>query len=236
MPWWAWVWPLLAWIVLAAAFAAGADGAVMVAPMVTAQAVLLIATVFAAVYHAEVVAHRVGEPFGTLVLAARRHGDRGGADRLGHARRRGGQRGAGARHGVRGRHDHAATAWSASACCWAACATTSRGSSSRARARRSPCWPRWPRSRSCCPTSRPAAPGPVFSTSQLVFAGHRVAGAVRRHSCSCRPCGTATISCRPERAARTRRRTRRRPPARRAGQPRAAAGLAGGAWWAWPRR
>jgi Ca2+:H+ antiporter len=31
--------------------------------------VLLIAAVFAAVYHAEVIAHRVGEPFGTLVLA-----------------------------------------------------------------------------------------------------------------------------------------------------------------------
>jgi Ca2+:H+ antiporter len=31
--------------------------------------VVLVATVFAAVYHAEVVAHRVGEPFGTLVLA-----------------------------------------------------------------------------------------------------------------------------------------------------------------------
>jgi Ca2+:H+ antiporter len=30
---------------------------------------VLVATVFAAVYHAEVVAHRVGEPFGTLVLA-----------------------------------------------------------------------------------------------------------------------------------------------------------------------
>jgi Ca2+:H+ antiporter len=30
---------------------------------------ILIATVFAAVYHAEVIAHRVGEPFGTLVLA-----------------------------------------------------------------------------------------------------------------------------------------------------------------------
>src|SRR5438552_16730913 len=29
----------------------------------------LIASVFAAVHHAEVVAHRVGEPFGTLVLA-----------------------------------------------------------------------------------------------------------------------------------------------------------------------
>ncbi len=32
-------------------------------------AVALIGTVFAAVHHAEVVAHRVGEPFGTLVLA-----------------------------------------------------------------------------------------------------------------------------------------------------------------------
>jgi Ca2+:H+ antiporter len=31
--------------------------------------VVLIAAVFAAVYHAEVVAHRIGEPFGTLVLA-----------------------------------------------------------------------------------------------------------------------------------------------------------------------
>src|SRR6266852_9010812 len=32
-------------------------------------AAALAASVFAAVYHAEVVAHRVGEPFGTLVLA-----------------------------------------------------------------------------------------------------------------------------------------------------------------------
>ena len=30
---------------------------------------VLLATVFAAVYHAEVIAHRIGEPFGTLVLA-----------------------------------------------------------------------------------------------------------------------------------------------------------------------
>src|SRR5580765_233671 len=35
----------------------------------TAAGAALIAAVFAAVYHAEVVAHRVGEPFGTLVLA-----------------------------------------------------------------------------------------------------------------------------------------------------------------------
>ena len=34
-----------------------------------AAGVAVLATVFAAVYHAEVVAHRVGEPFGTLILA-----------------------------------------------------------------------------------------------------------------------------------------------------------------------
>jgi Ca2+:H+ antiporter len=37
--------------------------------MAAAAGGALIAAVFAAVYHAEVVAHRVGEPFGTLVLA-----------------------------------------------------------------------------------------------------------------------------------------------------------------------
>src|SRR3954470_23517672 len=35
----------------------------------SAAGAVLIATVFAAVYHAEVIAHRTGEPFGTLVLA-----------------------------------------------------------------------------------------------------------------------------------------------------------------------
>ena len=65
MPWWTWVLPLFAWAVLLAASAAGVGGAVVVA----GEAVVLVATVFAAVWHAEVVAHRVGEPFGTLVLA-----------------------------------------------------------------------------------------------------------------------------------------------------------------------
>ena len=65
MPWWAWVWPLLAWGILVATFVGGAGGAIVVA----AEAAVLVATVFAAVWHAEVVAHRVGEPFGTLVLA-----------------------------------------------------------------------------------------------------------------------------------------------------------------------
>jgi Ca2+:H+ antiporter len=63
-PWWAWAWPALAWLVLAATAVFGV-GAFLAA----AADVVLVATVFAAVYHAEVVAHRTGEPFGTLVLA-----------------------------------------------------------------------------------------------------------------------------------------------------------------------
>jgi len=63
-PWWAWVWPLLAWVVLAAQFAFQGNWVVSVV-----EAATLIATVFAAVYHPEVVAHRVGEPYGSLVLA-----------------------------------------------------------------------------------------------------------------------------------------------------------------------
>jgi len=64
IPWWAWAWPALAWLVLLATFFAP-PGAILS----TLAGVILIATVFAAVYHAEVVAHRTGEPFGTLVLA-----------------------------------------------------------------------------------------------------------------------------------------------------------------------
>ena len=63
-PWWAWTWPALAWLILLA-FAFGGSGTILT----VAAAAVLIATVFAAVYHAEVVAHRTGEPFGTLVLA-----------------------------------------------------------------------------------------------------------------------------------------------------------------------
>jgi Ca2+:H+ antiporter len=63
-PWWAWAWPAAAWLVLGLAALLG-KGSFIVA----VAGVVLIATVFAAVYHAEVVAHRTGEPFGTLVLA-----------------------------------------------------------------------------------------------------------------------------------------------------------------------
>jgi Ca2+:H+ antiporter len=63
-PWWTWAWPLLAWLILVTK-SFGVEGA----PIDAAAGVVLIATVFAAVHHAEVVAHRTGEPFGTLVLA-----------------------------------------------------------------------------------------------------------------------------------------------------------------------
>ena len=64
MPWWAWFWPLAGWAALAGAGVIGLN-----VSLAAASAVALVATVFAAVYHAELVAHRVGEPFGTLVLA-----------------------------------------------------------------------------------------------------------------------------------------------------------------------
>ena len=64
IPCWAWAWPLAAWLVLLASWFFG-TGALIGA----VASIVLIATVFAAVHHAEVVAHRTGEPLGTLVLA-----------------------------------------------------------------------------------------------------------------------------------------------------------------------
>lgn len=63
-PWWTWACPILAWVVLLTTPFLGNGGLVAVV-----AGLALLATVFVAVYHAEVVAHRVGEPFGTLVLA-----------------------------------------------------------------------------------------------------------------------------------------------------------------------
>ncbi|AFT99288.1 transporter [Nocardia brasiliensis ATCC 700358] len=61
---WTFVIPLLAAVALALTWGRSLSG---VAVIVVAAA--LIGAVLAAVYHAEVVAHRVGEPFGSLVLA-----------------------------------------------------------------------------------------------------------------------------------------------------------------------
>src|SRR5689334_23826891 len=61
---WSWYVPLLALALLVGAMLAG------VGPFLAVLCGIgLIGSVIAAVHHAEVVAHRVGEPFGTLVLA-----------------------------------------------------------------------------------------------------------------------------------------------------------------------
>ena len=67
IPWWAWAFPALASALLAATFLGAADAAAT--PVLLLDVALLAGTVFAAVHHAEVVAARVGEPFGSLVLA-----------------------------------------------------------------------------------------------------------------------------------------------------------------------
>lgn len=64
MPLWTWIVPLVAAFVLAAAMV-WPGGALLA----VASAAALVAAVIAAVHHAEVVAHRIGEPYGTLVLA-----------------------------------------------------------------------------------------------------------------------------------------------------------------------
>jgi Ca2+:H+ antiporter len=63
LPGWSLISPVAGWLLLAGAWM-GWSGAYLIA--LTAG---LVACVLSAVHHAEVVAHRVGEPFGTLVLA-----------------------------------------------------------------------------------------------------------------------------------------------------------------------
>jgi Ca2+:H+ antiporter len=65
MPRWSVAAPLVAWGLIASAWAGFGSGLAFV----LVCAVALIGSVLAAVHHAEVVAHRVGEPFGTLLLA-----------------------------------------------------------------------------------------------------------------------------------------------------------------------
>src|SRR5262245_38172231 len=64
MPHWTWIVPALAMVTFVAGWLLPAHPAVAAIWLAG-----LSGAVVAAVYHAEVVAHRVGEPFGTLVLA-----------------------------------------------------------------------------------------------------------------------------------------------------------------------
>ena len=70
MPKSAWIYPVLAVILFAVATALGltftpsAGGLLFAAVLLS----ILFGTVFAAVHHAEVIAERIGEPYGTLLL------------------------------------------------------------------------------------------------------------------------------------------------------------------------
>lgn len=64
-PSWTTVAPLVAIVALVPAWFASPESAILLGVL----AILLVGAVLAAVHHAEVVAHRVGEPYGSLVLA-----------------------------------------------------------------------------------------------------------------------------------------------------------------------
>src|SRR6201994_2500086 len=70
MPRSAWIFPLLAVLLFAAVTATGYGFVPTMAGLAFATVLLIIlfGTVFAAVHHAEMIAERIGEPFGTLLL------------------------------------------------------------------------------------------------------------------------------------------------------------------------
>jgi Ca2+:H+ antiporter len=64
IPWWSWAFPLVAWALLIVKTVMPVGG-----PILILFVMALGGAVFSAVHYAEVIAHKVGEPFGTLVLA-----------------------------------------------------------------------------------------------------------------------------------------------------------------------
>src|SRR5215470_5151783 len=70
MPRSAWIYPVLGMVLFASATAAGYSFAPSAGGWLFAAVLLVIlfGTVFAAVHHAEMIAERIGEPFGTLLL------------------------------------------------------------------------------------------------------------------------------------------------------------------------
>jgi Ca2+:H+ antiporter len=67
MPWWCWAAPLAAGLLVAGKFASLISPTS--APVIALAILLLGGAVFAAVHHAEVLAVRIGEPFGSILLA-----------------------------------------------------------------------------------------------------------------------------------------------------------------------
>jgi Ca2+:H+ antiporter len=65
LPIWSWALPVAGWGVIGIALGLGLNSGIFAVVILAA----LIGSVLASVHHAEVIAHRIGEPFGTLVLA-----------------------------------------------------------------------------------------------------------------------------------------------------------------------
>ena len=210
--------PVAAAAVLAAAFALG-DGPLMIAIC----SLTLLATVGSAVHHAEVIAHRVGEPFGTLVLAL-------AITAIEVALIVSMMLAGGPAKQRWPRDTIYATVMIISSGVVGICVLLGglrhreQSSASRARARRSPRW---------CAHDAGAGDAGVHhqrAGRELLPAAARLCRhrslLVWARSSSCRPCGTATTSCRPE--ARTKRCTPRHRRAR-------AASASACCWWRWSR-
>src|SRR5258707_9801699 len=64
--------PILAIVFVLLALSVGFDGTQPTSPMTvmlsTAMLTIMFGAIFAAVHHADIIAHRMGEPYGTLVL------------------------------------------------------------------------------------------------------------------------------------------------------------------------
>ncbi len=65
LPLWSLLAPLVGWVLLCSMWLWGGSGGLFIALLAAG----MLACVLAAVHHAEVIAHKVGEPYGTLVLA-----------------------------------------------------------------------------------------------------------------------------------------------------------------------
>ena len=229
---WTVVLPPVALLVLVLAWGRH-PGGVAEALLVTVVAVALVGAVLTAVHHAEVVAHRVGEPFGSLVLAVAVtvievalivtlmvSGGKRDTSTL-------------ARDTV-----FAAVMISLNGIVGLSLLVGALQRNARRLQRRGhgePPWrpsSPWPACAWCCRRSRRPTPGPVFSAGAARLRRDRVAGAVRPASSSSRRCATATSSCpwrpapTPTGAGRRGRRRARRPADRSGGadQPGPAAG------------
>jgi len=163
IPWWTWAWPALALAIMLGTTLVGATGV-----LAAVAAAVLILAVFAAVYHAEMIAHRIGEPFGTLVLAVAVTVIEVGlivSIMLGFAAEKPGL----ARDTVFAVVMIVCNGIVGLCLLLGACATTSKVSTSREQAPPWRCLPPSPFSRLFCHVTS-TTPGPVFSRSQLVFA------------------------------------------------------------------